>query len=185
MGLVFHYRASIHSDTAINELITEVKDIACVLKWKYRVIRDNDIRGIVVSPKKCEPLHLTFSPNLKLCTCLAVEYFKPDDPYYYWAFTKTQFAGPDTHIALLKLLKYLSDKYFSEIEVLDEGEYWGKWDEKLLAMHFSRFNFLLDQVEAALSQIKSKPDDTAESLAQRIDDLLKRKFGRREFEDLG
>ncbi len=39
-------------------------------------------------------------------------------------FCKTQFAGPQAHIVLCHLLRYLGKKYFRNLEVIDEAEYW-------------------------------------------------------------
>jgi len=91
--------------------------------------------------------------------------------------TKTQFAGSDTHISILKLLHYLKEKYFESFELNDEGYYWEKWDEKLLLSQFARYNFILDKVASALANVKMAAGETAESLADRIEEILKKNFG--------
>jgi hypothetical protein len=90
---------------------------------------------------------------------------------------KTQFAGPDTHIAILKLIHYIKEKYFESFEMNDEGYYWEKWDEKILHFQFARYNFIFEKVTDALSDVKPVPGESAESLAGRIEDILKKKFG--------
>lgn len=177
MGLTFHYTGKIRDYALIDEMNTEVEDISKSLGWKYHIIDDDKLKGIVVSPEECEPLSLTFAPNSRLCSILNVIVNKPDDEFYYSGFTKTQFAGPDTHIALLKLLHYLSEKYFSEIDVYDEGMYWGVWDEKILLDQFAKYNYILNAVTDALQGMKAKPGETAESLADRIEEHLKKKLG--------
>jgi hypothetical protein len=123
MGLTFHYTARIRQYEQIDEMVAETEDIAKSLDWKYGIIDDDQLKGIVISPEECELLSLTFAPNGRFCSILNAMVNKPDNDFYYSGFTKTQFARLDTHIASLKLLKYLSDKYFSEIEVYDEGMY--------------------------------------------------------------
>lgn len=175
MGLTFHYSATARSREAITALIDETADIAQSLEWKYNIIDDENLYGITISAEGSEPLSLTFANNLKLCSVISLLTGEPGDPYYYTAFTKTQFAGEDTHIALLKLLKYVSDKYFSDIEVDDEGGYWGTWDKEILSKQFAAYRSALNEFEGLLSGMKAKDGETAESLVSRIEALLKKK----------
>jgi hypothetical protein len=176
MGLTFHYTGRIRQYALINKMTAEAEDISRSLGWKYNIIDDDKLKGILLSPERSDPLSLTFAPNGRLCSILSVMVNEPDDPFYYSAFTKTQFAGPDTHIALLKLLHYISNKYFSEIEVNDEGLYWGAWDEKILLEQFAKYNYALNAVTAALSGMKAVPGETPQSLADRIEEELKKKL---------
>ncbi len=197
MGLAIHYQGSIRHYSLINELTEEVEDICNSLHWKYYVwgkerSADNpalvntkslsytheDIRGISVSLQECEPLFITFLPNGALCSPLKLMYNDPvrNDLMIEVIHTKTQFAGPDTHIALLKLLRYLKNKYFTELEVNDEGLYWETQDEKILLSQFAKYNYLLEMVTEALSDFKAKPGETATSLADRLEALLLTKF---------
>lgn len=176
MGLSIHYSATICSREAITLLIEETADIARSLSWKYNIIDNEQLYGITIAPEKCEPLFLTFAPNCKLCSVTSALAGDPNSPYYYTAFTKTQFAGEDTHIALLTLLKYLSDKYFSEIEVSDEGSYWGIWDKNMLSAQFEKYNNALHLVIESLSEIKYRDGETPELLTNRIEALLRKKF---------
>jgi hypothetical protein len=71
------------------------------------------------------------------------------------AFTKTQFAGAETHILLCKLLRYLEKKYFAELEVIDEGDYYYKGDASALAERLAFLNHLIEN--AATSALASLP----------------------------
>lgn len=112
MGLSFHYSASIISTRHIEMMVDEVKDISKSLSWESICIQDENLYGIVVSPDVSEPLWLTFANNKKLCTPVSILYNKEDSENYYTASTKT-FGGSEIHKSLLRLLKYLSTKYFS------------------------------------------------------------------------
>lgn len=96
--------------------------------------------------------------------------------------TKTQFAGPDAHIAVLNLLQYLKDKYFSVFELTDEGNYWETKDKETLLAQFSKYNFLFDVVADALNDFKSAPGETIKSLADRLEEFLKNRLGPNEKE---
>jgi hypothetical protein len=100
-----------------------------------------------------------------------------DRELLYTTSTKTQYAGPDAHIAVIKLLRYLKVKYFSAFELNDEGMYWETMDEKVLLGQFAKYEFLLNAVADALSEMKAVPGETAASLADKIEKMLKKKLG--------
>jgi hypothetical protein len=173
MGLTFHYSATLKNRRKLNNLLEEVTDICKSLNWKYNLFDNKVVKGISLAPENSESLWLTFDHTNQLLMPFTATWAKPGDKFYYGAFTKTQFAGADTHIALIRLLKYISKKYFSEIKVSDEGGYWETGDETVLRKTFARYSFLLDKVAGALSGMKSVPGETPESLADRIEKLLK------------
>jgi hypothetical protein len=194
MGLSIHYWGKIKDNDLIDALTTEVEDICKSLSWRYQVFdtkksklksgetakkyTPHDVKGISFTPEESETAFLTFLPDGRLCSPLKLIYYDPatNDLMIEVIHTKTQFAGPDTHIALLKLLHYLKEKYFESFELNDEGYYWEKWDEKVLLSQFARYNFLLDKVATALQNVKLAPGETAESLGDRIEEILKKKF---------
>lgn len=193
MGLSIYYKGNIKNYQLINALTEEVKDICGSLQWSYHIfeqsaatIVENDIdhtpehlKGIMFSPAECEPVSLTFLPNGKLSSLMNLMakdmYDEPE--WIYHVATKTQYAGPDVHIAVIKLLKYLQPKYFEVFELTDEGEYWETMNEKILLAQFKKYNFLVNSFADALSGLPAMPGETAESLADRIEKLFRDKFG--------
>jgi len=194
MGLSIHYTGTIRNISFIDQLIDETADVCESMKWEYTIIKeqgDEGVNGIVFSPENCEPLFLTFLPNRRMCSPVSLRnkdlYAANglDPELVYWTSTKTQFSGPDTHIALLKFLKHLKEKYFEELTLDDEGYYWATNDEKVLFQRFQEYNYLLDAVAETLSSIPSVPGENAESLADRIEEVLKKKFGGKSDGDCG
>ena len=186
MGLSIHYSGTIKDIALIDELIAEVTDICQSLSWSYHIIKEpntDQLNGICFSPEKCEPVFLTFLPGGRMCSPVNLmnsdlyEKNGLDAELVYTTSTKTQFAGPDAHIAVIKLLRYLKEKYFSVFELSDEGMYWETMDEKLLLSQFAKYEFLLNAVADALSEMKAVPDETPLSLADRIEKMLKDKLG--------
>src|SRR5258706_261799 len=57
--------------------------------------------------------------------------------YYLQEFTKTQFAGVETHLEVLELLTAIKP-FFRSLRVEDEGEYWNTGDVQILAGHLKR-----------------------------------------------
>jgi hypothetical protein len=182
MGLSFHYSGRLRQPQQEQTLAAEVADICRDLSWEYTPLERRSeaapLYGIAVSPPNCEALFLTFLPGGRLLS--PVQFMiqgDPQDPYYYTIHTKTQYAGVDTHLALIKLLKYLGAKYFTELEVEDEGQYWETGDETLLRSQFHKYNQVLEALTDALSELPALPDESVESLAGRLERLLKEKFG--------
>jgi hypothetical protein len=195
MGLSIYYWGKIKDYLFIDALTAEAEDICKSLNWPYQVFdtsksdlkpgetaekyTPHDVKGISFTPEESETVFLTFLPDGTLCCPVKLIYYDPasNDLMIEVAHTKTQFAGPDTHIAILKLLDYLSKKYFQSFELNDEGDYWGKWDKEVLLSQFARYDFILDAVASALADVKLAPGESAGSLADRIEEIIIKKFG--------
>ena len=170
MGLTIHYRGRIRDYSLVEELVTEVKCFAEGLNWDYVLIEPEgnpsvhkadahaeddfpEVKGIIASPDDCEPIILTFLEDGRLCS----PFFAPMEaedglPYL---FTKTQSAGPLVHFSFVKLLKRLNEKYFSELKVLDESNYWETEDENILLTRFGYQNVLINKISNAIKEIES------------------------------
>lgn len=192
MGLSFYYSGKLKKGASVDEMIDEVKDIAGILNWKYNILDtgfpeeelidgkvDGNLYGICFAPENCEPVFITFLSNRRLCSPVNLEYFNqpvdqvPDDAYLI--FTKTQYAGPDAHMAVIHVLKHISNKYMEEIIVSDEGEYWETGDEALLRKTFKRYTALIDGFAAAMENIPVKTGESIEEFILRIAEMLKKR----------
>jgi hypothetical protein len=179
----------------IEELVQETEDICTSMEWRYKIFtkerepaaaNNNEpvkylpehVEGISFSPPECEPVMLTFLPDGNMVSWVKLIYYNhlTNDLAIEWIHTKTQFAGPQVHIAVIKLLRYLSNKYLSFFELNDEGMYWETNDEKQLLEQFKKYNFILDAVTDALSNMKVIPGEKPQSLIDRIEEVLKKRF---------
>lgn len=198
MGLSIHYQGQIRDYDLINQLTIEASDICKSLDWKYHIWEKSsnknnnthlhspgfinydfdDLEGISIIPEKCEPVELVFFPSGILCSPVKLKFndAATNNLMVEHVSIKTQFAGIDIHLAVLKLLQYFKNKYFSFLELSDEGMYWETKDESVLRKQFDRYNFILDSVTEALSNFKAVPGETPVSLADRLEELLKKHF---------
>lgn len=195
MGLSFHYRGRIREFALIDALVSEVSDVCESLGWIYEVqeaapppkkplgdqpprYTPEDVKGITFSPPECEPVILTFLPDGQLVSWIKLIHYDPltNDLGIEWNHTKTQYAGPETHMAVLKLLHHLREKYFSSFELNDEGEYWDSWDEARLRERFGQYQYLLNKIAEALSDFEALPGESPESLVMRIERLLRKRL---------
>lgn len=186
MGLSFHYSGSFRKSASLPEMIDELKDIAEIYNWKYHIFHkqfphaetDNDgsknaIYGIMFSPPQCEPVWLCFLGNRRLCSPINLELFgQSEDPkhrsFLYILSTKTQYAGTETHMTVINLLKYLSGKYFEGLEVSDEGKYWETGDAEILEATFKRYNAALNILTSALDRSTKLPNESYVDFLKRI-----------------
>lgn len=177
MGLSIHYTGRIKHPDLTDSLVEEVSEICQELDWKNQIIRSDEIYGITFGPEACEPIFLTFDPEGRLLSPvnLMVKDIYEDDKtgnLIFIASTKTQYAGPEAHIAIIKLLKYISKKYLKEFSVTDESYYWETGDEQLLFNQFKKYNNLLDMVANTLENLPVVESETPESLMDRIERIL-------------
>ena len=183
MGLSIHYTGYILNKDMLGPLIEEVTDICNSLNWESHSFDDDEIKGVCFAPKRSEPVFLTFN---KMGRTLSATNILVKDIYddirvpkesIYTISTKTQYAGIDAHIAIIKLLKHISKKYLKDFTLTDEGYFWETDDENILRQQFEKCDAAIDSVCEALNNLPNATGETPESLAERIEKLLREKFG--------
>ena len=183
MGLSIHYSGTILKAELIKPLTEEVVDICSDMEWKFRIIEEEEINGVVFSPNDCEPISLTFNRDGRLLSpqnIMAKDIYDGitlDKELIFTTSTKTQYAGMDVHIAVNKLLRYLSNKYMKDFILKDEGHYWETNDEKVLEDQFYTYNSALNIVSEALQNMSAVPGESIESMVERMERLLSDKSG--------
>lgn len=173
MGLSIHYSGKIKDTSLIPSLMEEVQDICAIMKWPYQSYNNETVKGIFFTPPECETISFAFLADGEL-VCLSK--LKYDIHPVNIISVKTQYAGIDVHIAIIKLLKHLANHYFSVFELSDEGEYWETGDEEILRKKFGLYNAMLNAVQNALVDFKSKEGDTPETLADRLEKFLNERW---------
>jgi len=188
MGLSIHYSGMLRSPDVLPSLIEEAADIAESLHWPYECVEKTTaipVSGILIAPDGSEPLWLTFHEEGFMCNPMLYEYVLKVEgkgipkEAESWLFTKTQYAGVDAHIAMIKLLRYLSQQYFSRFELHDESKYWETNDEALCREIFSKYDFMIKEVGAALEDLEIDPNADQETVIGMIEKMLNEKFGLR------
>ncbi len=131
MGITIHYQGKLNTPDLIDSFCEEVEDIAKSMEWEYTAIDEqkersaNLLKGLFIKPhKNSELLQLIVDLDGNLRNGFWVDHMKNDDEGSYMNHIKTQFAPIGIHIAVIKLLKYLQQKYISNLDVYDEGDYW-------------------------------------------------------------
>jgi len=181
MGVTIHYKGKLNSADNIDSFCEEMEDIAKSMGWKHTVIDKFDkndktpVKGIIIRPhEKSESLQLITDQQGNLRNVFAFEFAGEDSELTYMNFIKTQFAPVEIHIAVIKLLKYIQQKYISNLDVYDEGDYWQTGDEKILKEKIDFLNGAINQLSEVLNSIEFEKDSSPESIADKIEEVLKK-----------
>jgi len=189
------YRGKLSNPNTVYHLISETEDICKSNGWTYKVWEESweepstlslggpggglsfeghaPLKGISFSMGKSESIWLTFTPDgiLQSLFTLVNPVFFLNDPDFPWQRVKTGYDGAKSHIALCKLFRYLSDKYFEVFEVLDETEYWGKQNDAELTEWMDgaiRDEKLLDEEMAAIDANTSLTKEQRYEMSMRL-----------------
>lgn len=122
---------------------------------------DDVMQGIIITPHpKSEQLALTFNQQGEL-----VRYMPLDDLGTYWEikslFTKTQFAGMETHSAVCEFLHFLQDNYMPDLHVYDEANYFESGDANRATDALDTTDTALDGLQGALEGMDDDDPRTA------------------------
>lgn len=185
MGVTIHYKGKLNAVELTEPFLEEARDIAESMDWPYTLInRKNEditpVRGLFIRPHPKSEF-LTFSVDDKGClrNTLMLEHLDNGDSYTWYNHIKTQFAPLEVHVAVIKLLRYLKQKYIGDLEVLDEGMYWQTNDISILHEKIKILNEAMDQLEGILKSIPKEPGDDAESIADKIERIIKKRFNKK------
>jgi hypothetical protein len=198
MGLSIHYRGTLTDKRAIGRFIDEVEDIAKAMQWPCRVLDEDwsrppdiqlefhapgqaslsghaGLKGVSFSPHpQCETVTLFFNASCMLTSPLAVA-FSAEEGYpaqLDWQSVKTQYAGVETHVAIVRLLRYLQGKYLHDLEVHDEGGYWETNDLAALQAKLDFLGQVIDELGDRLENLEVSGDGK-EDIVARIEEVLR------------
>ena len=199
MGVTIHYRGTMDDPRQIEDLQRELADIAACMDWKTHLLDDDwdvppsatlehgergatikghlGLKGIsLIPPENGEALSFYVDANGHLRSIIDMIWQSEGLSDIGWCFTKTQFVGPDTHIWIVGLLKYLQKRYFSNLEVSDEGEFWETGDRATLEAKMRLINEKMNelQIDLATGSFGDLTGLTAEQIADRIETYLKK-----------
>lgn len=184
MAITIHYKGKLSSIASVNQLNSEVSEIGRALKWKPVIVNDysarkkyiqyEDLVGMTMRPAKCDLFSLTFLTDGTMMGAMYAALGNIKEVLFdeeYQVKVKTQYAGADVHIAILKLLRYLEKKYFESFELVDETGYWETGDEAL-----ARSKFPVPYVDEEEEQKEISPFDRKNSkvisVAESMEQLL-------------
>jgi hypothetical protein len=112
--------------------LSQVEFLADIRQWRherFHEIAGGPATGFVTYPHaECEPLKFEF-----------------DQRGRFSGWVKTQFAGPDTHIEVVRFLRDVR-LLLGKFGVRDEGEYWETESEETLRGHIDTINGVIREM---------------------------------------
>jgi hypothetical protein len=180
MGITIHYKGKLNSPALTDQFCEELEDITKSMEWKSNSFGFDEkdkspVKGLFIGPHpESELLQFMIDKNGFLRNALTLKHFPDDNEITFICHTKTQFAPVEIHIAIVKLLKYIQNKYASNLEVYDEGDYWQTENAVLLQEKFDFLNEKIAMLGDVLNSIEFKKDSTPESVADKIEEVLKK-----------
>ena len=182
MGLSIYYTGMLRREQ-LPLLISEVADICDDLYWPYQLIqpaRDFPIEGLTFSMPGAEKMWLTFlddgrmsSPEHIISKAIAQRNGIPHDPAMMLN-TVVQYAGPDAHMRMIRMLRYISNKYFSAFQMIDESEYWESGNEEKCRDWFIMFNMWMNNMSTGLTKLDGRGHENGETYGLRLRELLRK-----------
>ena len=200
MGVTIHYRGRLNNISLLPELEEELIDLAKSMGWNYvkfdddwneelhytQEIKDGSLqmdgnlglKGIVIIPPGSEPINFTVDPTGQLSSFFRQMSIidKVTAEAMDWVFCKMQFAEISVHIWIVELLKYLKKKYFHDLEVHDEGEYWETGNVKTLQEKRETINTAMDKFSGAFEsgEFAGQKNASAEEIVNNIESFFKK-----------
>ena len=200
MGVTINFRGKLADRHKINEFCKEIIAIAELLSWDYSILDKASVKkseatiGIgdrMVSfekgvslrlHSKCESLDFYFTSDGSLISPMdLIMQGNHKGNENFWLFVKTQFAPPEIHITIIRLLKYLKEKYIPNLEVHDEGDYWETESHSRLKKKMNFISRKIDLLEQALAEgpIPDPSKLSPEEMLVKVEQIL-RKIGKKE-----
>ena len=203
MGVTIHYRGHLTDIGKLEILCDELVQIAEKMDWPYtrldedwsqhtdvrlehdekgaHIVGHDGLKGVTLKPHpECESMDFFFNSECKLCDPMGLVLvsegsIKPEDA---WINVKTQFAGPEIHMWVVGLLKYIKENYIHDLEVSDEGEYWETGNIDVLKGKMNFLNEKMDVICSELSRVTGYhlKQLSSDELASMIEALLEPKF---------
>lgn len=187
MGLSIHYSGKFNKNESLSDFITEIEEIAKVFEWEYNIfqkhfprtgvdseLHDGKIYGISFTPPECETVSLCFLSNYRMSSNVHLKFYgnstnKNEKDFLYMLSVKTQFASIDIHKTIIEIFKHIKNKkYFEELSITDDGQYWETGNENLLEQKFKENGSLIDNFSLAVETIPIDKEESFDKYFERI-----------------
>ena len=100
------------------------------------------------------------------------EGFDPLD-MVYTVSVKTQFSTAEQHVKLIELMRYLSGKYFTDFELIDESGYWETRNPDAVDAKLSKVSLFLEKFEDLVSNQSIKSPEDFLSFIKKLSQQMK------------
>lgn len=161
-------------DEHILSSITEAHEEEETLEEKLMrisLLENIGLQGISFHPHpKAESVILTFNTEGELRSLIAMLLLPECPDTHGLLFTKTQFAGIETHVEIIHLLLYLRKKYFKKLKIIDEGGYYPRKNIKMLTERVEVIDFAISTIQDILdnTEFHGSPEEMIEHVQEAL-----------------
>lgn len=146
-GVTIHYEGTVRSASDVAAVVATARSFAKQYGWKVEDASAEHRKHVRVGAEKNEPYEgkltgIVFYPA-ELCEPVWLQF---GDDLFFQNYVKTQFAGADIHVAIIKLFDQLKP-LLKSLRVDDDGGYWEKRDRSGLDDHFAKSREMLRQMK--------------------------------------
>ena len=204
MEVSVHYRGLVADIRKIKSICEELSAIADKMKRRCTLLDEDwsqpadatieiiergsyitghlPLKGIALKlHPKCETRRFLFDSNgilrdpVSMADGSKYAFEKEDE----WISVKTQYAGAETHIWIIGILKYLKKRYLPDLAVEDEGGYWETGNVEALKEKLNFIDEKIASIKAELSRVIKGHilSYSIDELASMIEALLHDKLG--------
>jgi hypothetical protein len=176
MGISIYYSGRLKSPRFVDALVKEAADACMCVGWRFEYLKQSNIMpmsGIIITPEWSEPIMLTFTEDGLLANPARFMLWENPETLEVSiekdgvCFAKTHYAGADMHIAIVKFMRYIIEKYFSEHKFFDDSGYWNDKKEDKCRYRFGEMERALNEMADALG-----PEDD-DSYEERVEEWIK------------
>ena len=178
MGLSIFYSGKLRDNYQLPLLSDEVCDICDGLHWRCEVFEPSNIfplSGVMFGPPGAEEIWLTFLSNGCLASPINLYDIKGKRIKYAKSIvvnSVVQYSGAEAHMQLIKMLRYLSKKYFGHFHLIDESEYWETNNPEKCRDWFVMFDCWMKNMSSDLGKLDGRGHEDGKTYQQRLEDLL-------------
>lgn len=146
MGVTIHFRGRLRDRAAMADLLQFARRFASERGWVTDEINEANVKLLRVDEYERDCDYLGPVSGLKLipgndCEPIKLEF---DNDLCVQEWTKTQFAGAETHLTICDFLHAI-ERYFETFKVNDEAEYWDTGDIELLKKYLADCDSFIEE----------------------------------------
>jgi hypothetical protein len=142
LGVTIHYSGQLRSPDKLHALTAFAEQLATDWHWRFERIQNGPEAypvGFTAYPHEdCEPLRFEFGKDRKVRN-----------------WVKTQFAGPEVHVAIVRFLRQIRP-LIGRLGIRDEGEYWETGNPEKLRDHMDTINRIIKEMKDEKPNIRVK-----------------------------
>jgi hypothetical protein len=182
MSISIHLSGRLKEFSLLPELLSDVAATCEAGGWEYDLVHASDpypLEGIWFMPTGCDTISLTFTSDGKICHASMPSGGIPDEDGNYIVLAYSSSAGIQgikaaAHLSLVQLFRKLKEKYFSEFQLIDEGNYWETQNDDELLKHFEEYDQAVKDTDELLKHMRENTNISINDIAGELKAISER-----------